>query len=147
MKIYESIAEKEFIDQIDSIIPALQEQYKGAYLIRIDERADNFKLHDFGNDVIHYAGYMPDFILYLEGADYIYQIYMEPKGNQLLEQDNWKQELLEQINPKNVKVLGENQSVRLYGVKFYVRGDKRHTIQELRDKGLLNDTNASFHLE
>ncbi len=141
------ITEKEFIDQIDSIIPALQEQYKGAYLIRIDERADNFKLHDFGNDVIHYAGYMPDFILYLEGADYIYQIYMEPKGNQLLEQDNWKQELLEQINPKNVKVLGENQSVRLYGVKFYVRGDKRHTIQELRDKGLLNDTNASFHLE
>lgn len=27
---------------------------------------------------------MPDFVLYLNNEDYIYQIYMEPKGEQLL---------------------------------------------------------------
>lgn len=141
------ITEKEFIDQIGSIMPALKEQYQDAYLIRIDERADDFKLHDFGKDVTHYAGYMPDFILYLKDADYVYQVYMEPKGEQLLEQDNWKQELLERIDPKNVTILGENQNVKLYGVKFYVRYDKRHTIKELRDKGILKDDNSEFSLK
>lgn len=141
------ITEKEFIDQIGSIMPALKKQYQDAYLIRIDERADNFKLHDFGKDVVHYAGYMPDFILYLKDTDYIYQVYMEPKGEQLLEQDNWKQELLERIDPKNVTILGENKDVKLYGVKFYVRYDKRHTIKELRDKGILKDNNSEFSLK
>ena len=141
------ITEKEFIDQIGSIMPALKEQYQDAYLIRIDERADNFKLHDFGKDVVHYAGYMPDFILYLKDTDYIYQIYMEPKGEQLLQQDNWKEKLLERIDPKNVTILGENQNIKLYGVKFYLRYDKRHTIKELRDKNILKDNNSEFSLK
>lgn len=136
------ITEKEFIDRINSIMPALKNQYKNAYLIRIDERADNFKLHDFGSNIPHYAGYMPDFILYLEDTDYIYQVYMEPKGEQLLNRDNWKQELLERINPNNVVILGENQKVKLYGVKFFVSSDKLHTIQELRDKHILNEDNS-----
>lgn len=141
------ITEKEFIDQIGSIMPALKEQYQDAYLIRIDERADNFKLHDFGKDVVHYAGYMPDFILYLKDTDYIYQVYMEPKGEQLLQQDNWKEKLLERIDPKNVTILGENQNIKLYGVKFYLRYDKRHTIKELRDKNILKNNNSEFSLK
>lgn len=140
------VLEKQFIDQIGAIMPTLKQQYQDAYLIRIDERADNFKLHDFDSDVPHYAGYMPDFILYLQDANYIYQVYMEPKGDQLLERDNWKQELLERINPQNVVVLGESQNVKLYGVKFFIRDDKRHTIQELRDKNLLKDSNDNFEL-
>ncbi|WP_261622425.1 DEAD/DEAH box helicase family protein [Limosilactobacillus fermentum] len=140
------VLEKQFIDQIGAIMPTLKQQYQDAYLIRIDERADDFKLHDFGSDVPHYAGYMPDFILYLKDADYIYQIYMEPKGDQLLERDNWKQELLERIDPQNIVILGENQNVKLYGVKFFIRDDNRHTIQELRDKNLLKDNNNNFEL-
>ena len=140
------VLEKQFIDQIGAIMPTLKQQYQDAYLIRIDERADDFKLHDFDSEVPHYAGYMPDFILYLKDADYIYQVYMEPKGDQLLERDNWKQELLERINPKNVVILGENQNVKLYGVKFFIRNDKRHTIQELRDKNLLKDSRNNFEL-
>lgn len=62
------------------------------------------------------------------------------------ERDNWKQELLERINPKNVVILGENQNVKLYGVKFFIRDDKRHTIQELRDKNLLKDSRDNFEL-
>lgn len=140
------VTEKQFIDQIGSIIPSLKEQYQDAYLIRIDERADDFKLHDFGDNVTHYAGYMPDFILYLKDSDYIYQVYMEPKGEHLLDRDNWKQELLEKIDPSNVIILGENQNVKLYGVKFFVRNDKRHTIQELRDKNILTEGNDTFKL-
>lgn len=130
--------EGEFIDQVASYMPLLTQQYQNAYLIRIDERANHFKLHDFGNGVNHYEGYMPDFILYLQGEDFIYQVYAEPKGDQLLERDQWKQDLLEKINPDNVKILGQNNKIKLYGVKFYVRNDKRHLFDELQQKGLLN---------
>ena len=82
---------------------------------------------------------MPDFILYLKGDNYIYQVYVEPKGDQLLERDQWKQDLLERINPNNVTILGESNTVKLYGVKFYVNGDKRHMFEELKTKGLLKD--------
>ena len=71
---------------------------------------------------------------------------MEPKGEHLLDRDNWKQELLEKIDPSNVIILGENQNVKLYGVKFFVRNDKRHTIQELRDKNILTEGNDTFKL-
>ena len=140
------VLEKQFIDQIGAIMPTLKQQYQDAYLIRIDERADDFKLHDFDSEVPHYAGYMPDFILYLKDSDYIYQVYMEPKGEHLLDRDNWKQELLEKIDPSNVIILGENQNVKLYGVKFFVRNDNRHTIQELRDKNILTEGNDTFKL-
>ncbi|MCU4693018.1 DEAD/DEAH box helicase family protein [Limosilactobacillus reuteri] len=131
--------EGSFIDQVASYMPILNKQYQDAYLIRIDERVNNFKLHDFGDDVINYDGYMPDFILYLKGDNYIYQVYVEPKGDQLLERDQWKQDLLERINPNNVTILGESDTVKLYGVKFYVNGDKRHMFEELKTKGLLKD--------
>lgn len=129
-----------FIDQIGDCIPNLLKKYQHAYLIRIDEQNTNFSLHDFGDDVTNYSGYMPDFIMYLEGADYIYQIYMEPKGPQLLEQDSWKEKLLEKISPKNIEILGEFDNVRLYGVKFYTEThtekDAHHMFDELKNKKL-----------
>ena len=137
------ILEQHFIDKIGAEIPHIQEKFKNVYLLRIDERNTDFKLHDFGEEVYHYEGYMPDFVLYLDNEDYIYQIYMEPKGPQLVERDRWKEEMLSRINPKNVVVLGENDKVKLYGVKFYVEDkntgevDARHMFKELRDKGLI----------
>lgn len=43
----------------------------------------------------------------------------------LLDQDQWKEELLTSISPESVDVIGENDHVNLYGVKFYVAGDRR----------------------
>lgn len=133
--------EKHFIDHINSIMPELTHQYGQAYLLRIDERTTDFKLHDFGKNIFHYEGYMPDFILYLENENFIYQIFLEPKGTPYVERDKWKEKLLERINPDNIKILGEDEKVKIYGLKFYVEDDGKEDthglFQEMRDKNIL----------
>ena len=65
-------------------------------------------------------------------------MYIEPKGEQLLERDAWKQDLLESIRPENIKLMGENENIRLYGVKFYTHGDGRVVEEELHDLNILD---------
>lgn len=89
-------------------------------------------------DTKHYEGYMPDFILVLDDGNIMYQVYIEPKGEQLLERDAWKQDLLESIRPENIRLMGENEDIRLYGVKFYTHGDGRGVEEELRNLNILN---------
>jgi len=130
--------EKSLIDLIGAFIERLQVNYNQVYLIRNDERNTNFKLHQFNGDMTHYAGFMPDFILYLTDTEFCYQFYIEPKGNQLLDQDQWKEDLLNEINPANIEIVGENQQIKLYGLKFYTKGDGRQVAQQLDSINLKN---------
>lgn len=130
--------EKEMIDFIGTFVEQLHQEYDNVYLIRLDEQNSPITLHAFAGEIYHYQGYKPDFILYLENADYIYQIYIEPKGDQLLERDQWKEDLLESISPANINIIGANDHVKLYGVKFYVNGDGRHIDQELKQKEIIS---------
>lgn len=124
--------EHSLIELIQGYIEGLKSQYNDVYLIRSDERNSQLKLHEFGGKVSHYAGFLPDFILYLANEFYIYQIYIEPKGVQLLEQDQWKEDLLTNITPEGIDVIGENDQVKLYGVKFYVVNDARQVRQSIK---------------
>ena len=131
--------EKSMIDYIGAFVEQFNFEYKHVYLIRLDEQNSLIKLHAFKKDeVYHYQGYMPDFILYLENADYVYQIYIEPKGDQLLVKDQWKQDLLESISPDNIEIIGNDNHVKLYGVKFYVDGDQQQIIKEMKKKGIVH---------
>lgn len=58
---------------------------------------------------------------------------IEPKRTQLLNQDQWKQELLESIRPENIELVGENDQVKLYGVKFFTYNDGRNVEQEIEN--------------
>lgn len=124
--------EHSLIELIQGYIEELQNQYKDVYLIRSDERNSQLKLHEFTGDISHYAGFLPDFILYLANESYIYQIYIEPKGEQLLSQDQWKEDLLTSISPERVDIIGENDHVKLYGVKFFVAGDTRKVRDSIK---------------
>lgn len=124
--------ERSLIELVQGYVEELQNKYKDVYLIRSDERNTKLKLHEFAGDVSHYAGFLPDFVLYLANESYIYQIYIEPKGTQLLDQDQWKEDLLTSISPESVDVIGENDKVKLYGVKFYVAGDSRKVRDMIR---------------
>lgn len=80
---------------------------------------------------------MPDFILYLSNEDFIYQIYMEPKGEDRVKEDAWKEEMLEAINGSDIELIGENESVKLMGVRFYNEKNRRVFIDDLSEK--IND--------
>lgn len=125
--------ERSLIELIQGYVEELQNKYKDVYLIRSDERNTKLKLHEFAGDASHYAGFLPDFVLYLANESYIYQIYIEPKGTQLLDQDQWKEDLLTSISPESVDVIGENDKVKLYGVKFYVAGDARQVRNKIQN--------------
>lgn len=126
--------ENSLIDLIRNFVDEIKEKYKNVYLFRIDEQNTNFKLHDFGKEITHFEGFMPDFILYMENEEGIYQLYIEPKGEQLVERDKWKEQLLEKISPNNIKLIGENDNLYLYGVKFYRNGDVNNVEAEIKNK-------------
>jgi type III restriction enzyme len=131
--------ESSLINRIGSWIDELKQKHKNIYFIRNEETTAKWSLHEFEDkDIKHYEGYMPDFILVLDDGNVMYQIYMEPKGDQLLERDAWKQDLLESIKPENIEIIGETRDVRLYGVKFYTTNDGRNIYQELKQKNIIN---------
>lgn len=131
--------ESSLINLISSMVDEFKRKYQNVYLIRNEETISNWKLHEFENKVTkHYEGYMPDFILVLDNGKIMYQVYVEPKGEQLLEKDAWKEELLESIRPENIDIIGENKDVKLYGVKFYTHGDGRNIVDELHKLNILD---------
>lgn len=138
--------ERKFINMIGVFIDEnhLQEKYSQVYLLRNEETLGKLKLYEYdpNTEVRHYQGYMPDFILYVGNEDCQYQIYTEPKGAPYLTQDSWKQDLLENLDPEKIEIIGEDDRVRLLGVKFYTKtnesDDTFGTMDELKEKLHLN---------
>lgn len=136
-----NLTEKQLIDRIAERISELKTEYDGVYLIRMDEnmhresaKNKKLKLHQFESNVenVRLAGFQPDFILYLENSDYLVQIFIEPKGRNL-EEDQWKEDLLSFINENEAEILFEDEldNVKIKGVKFYTMNDGRGTIREI----------------
>lgn len=135
--------EKKLVDLIGTFIQTLENKYEKVYLIRNDEKGIRLKLTEFNGP----RGFMPDFILYLENETFNYQVYIEPKGQHLESNDAWKQEMLYEINDSDVKIIGENEEVRLLGLKFYNEENEREFINELSEKvndGVLLDGNLEL---
>lgn len=122
--------EKKLVDLIGSFIHTLKQKYEKVYLIRNDEKGIRLKLTEFNGP----RGFMPDFILYLENETFNYQVYIEPKGQHLEANDAWKQDMLNEINDSDLEIIGENEAVRLFGVKFYNEDTEREFINELSEK-------------
>src|SRR5699024_5893802 len=77
-------------------------------------------------------GFMPDFLLYLQGEDYTYQVFLEPKGSHLQLEDRWKEDFLISLSEnEDMEVLSENKDVRLLGIKFYSNEtDQKQTFRK-----------------
>ena len=145
-----NLTEKQLVDRIGERVAELKKQYSGVYLIRMDENmhresAKNaaLKLHQFSEHTqdVHFEGFQPDFILYLQNAEFFVQVFIEPKGINLLEQDQWKQDLLTYINENEAELLFEDdvQGVKIKGLKFYTMNDGRGTMKQLAQVVLGHD--------
>ncbi|MFC0559023.1 hypothetical protein ACFSUR_29300 [Halalkalibacter alkalisediminis] len=105
--------ESEMIDFVNDYVERLRTKYEEVYLIRNERKVKIVEIDGV-------RGFMPDFLLYLKDADFTYQVFLEPKGDNLREHDQWKEDFLLSLSTRpDVEVLSENKNIRLIGIKFY----------------------------
>lgn len=127
---YGTSEEKELIEFIQETIINLQQKYNEVYLLRNEEQ---YKIYDFHTG----QGFQPDFILFLKDkSKRYYQIFIEPKGDNLLDADKWKNDFLKEIaekysNKRILKVEGKNYS--LIGLPLFNKKDNEE-FTEAYDK-------------
>ena len=83
------------------------------YLLRNEEV---LKIYDFKTG----AGFQPDFLLFLKEKwkDRYYQIFIEPKGEHLLEKDEWKNVFLKEITSR----YGEENTLQFANDDYVIIG-------------------------
>jgi type III restriction enzyme len=117
---YGTSEEKGLIEFIQKTIVNLQGKYKEVFLLRNEER---YKIYDFNTG----HGFQPDFILFLKDKSKLYyQVFIEPKGDNLLKADKWKNDFLKEITKKysDNKILKiESENYSLIGLPLFNEKD------------------------
>ena len=110
--------EKAFIAFFKGYVDKLRQEYSRIYLIR-NER--EFHIYSFDD------GYRfePDYVLFLQkdntdGYEQL-QIFIEPKGDHLLDKDKWKEEFLLQLKDKAkvVNLPQADNNYKIFGLHFF----------------------------
>ena len=119
---YGTREEKEFVTYFKKRYPEFKEKYDNVYLIRNERQLALYSFEDGDR-------FEPDYVLFLQkkNAKDTYdqlQVFIEPKGDHLLKDDEWKEKFLLQLqNKDNVKceinMLGEDNNYSIWGVHFY----------------------------
>ena len=116
--------EKALVKYIDGIMPKLEEKYDEIYLVRNEKDVRIFSF-DEGR------AFEPDYLLFLRlrGAGDKYdnlQIFIEPKGGQLLKTDKWKEDFLLQIQQMaEVRWMTATDKYNVWGLPFYNEGNEK----------------------
>ena len=136
---YGTDEEQNFISFIDSFIEKLRQKYSDIALLRNEKF---FQVFGFENGGI----FEPDFIMLLKRRNHvvsIYQIFIEPKGNQFKDRkgkfedskEGWKQKFLLELETKaDTNFRLENTNFKLIGLPFYNEQLKREFEEALENK-------------
>lgn len=121
---YGTTEEKRFVKYFhDFCMPDLQEKYSEIKLIRNEEQA---KLYDFINGGV----FEPDYLLFLKNKDtdeYEYtQVFIEPKGEHLLDTDKWKEDFLLKLESEAISVVHfkTDSKYKIWGLHFFCHGER-----------------------
>jgi type III restriction enzyme len=114
---YGTSEEKYFVRFLHGLVEKLQKRYSDIYLIRNEKL---FQIHRFSDGAV----VEPDFVLFVvekaSKKSLIYQLFVEPKGQQLIAADIWKQDFLLEIEKEcEIENVFENKEFRLLGMPFY----------------------------
>ena len=132
---YGTSEEKAFVRMLERQMDWLKEKFDGIYLAR-NER--HFKIYNFEDG----QAFEPDFVLFLReknGNMLAYQMFIEPKGKHLQEQDKWKEEFLKKViqkseeKPLEFTTQSRKQTYKLIGVPFYNNEDENVFKETLRE--------------
>src|SRR3989338_3175586 len=135
-EIWGTSEEESFLRFIDEAVTKLKKKYQDIALLRNEQF---FKIYNFGDGEPFY----PDFVLFLTDKktkqEVMYQIFVEPKGDQFLDAQNtfeqskesWKQKLLIEIEKNHtVDLKLENKDFRLIGLPFFNEGQVNNALRE-----------------
>jgi len=114
---YGTDQEKHFIKYMHDQEARLRDAYDDFYLLR-NEKA--VKLYDFDTG----RAFEPDFVLFLrkkgQEASTILQLFIEPKGEHLRPQDDWKQDFLTQVKAKaRLETIFQGRDYTVLGLPFF----------------------------
>lgn len=109
--------EKGLVRLINKSYNALKAKYEKVYLLRNEKF---FKLYNFDDG----RAFEPDFILFLvqkeQPKNIHYQVFIEPKGSHLFDNDSWKENFLLRLKDEGkIEVIFENREYRISGMPFY----------------------------
>lgn len=128
---YGTSEEKLFIKFFKSYIaPKLDSRNLEYYVVR-NERVPELAIYSFE----HGERFEPDFLLFVRKKSFssitTHQVYAEPKGDNLLEEDKWKEEFLNQM----ADVASVDQSLlsgeyKIFGLPFFNENNRLNEITE-----------------
>lgn len=122
---YGTSEEKAFVAYFKSYAKKLKEEYDKVYLLRNERQFHIYSFDDGGR-------FEPDYVLFLhkdkaEGFEQL-QVFIEPKGKQLLENDAWKERFLVYMKDTNaavpVKILKDDNDYFIWGFHFYNQDER-----------------------
>jgi len=132
---YGTSEEKAFVKYFSSNEKKLREQYDEIYLIR-NERFSELAIYNFKDG----GRFEPDFILILKykNTDKFLQeqIYIEAKGEHLLERDKWKENFLLEIenNAIPTKIYVDDNDYKIIGLPFYNQETQNDILEKIIEK-------------
>ena len=115
---YGTSEEKAFVAYFKSYVDTLKKKYDKIYLIR-NERQLRIYSFDGGER------FEPDYVLFLRAhADIGYeqiQVFIEPKGTHLIENDKWKEDFLLELKSQAIPVvkLADDNEYKIWGFHFF----------------------------
>ena len=110
--------EKAFVAYFKEFVPVLKQKYDKVFLVR-NERQLHIYSFDGGER------FEPDYLLFLhknnsDGYEQL-QVFIEPKGTHLVENDKWKEDFLLDIENKAIatKIFVDDNKYKIWGFHFF----------------------------
>jgi len=125
---YGTSEEKRFVKYIHQSYEALDDKYDEVYLVRNEK---HFKIFNFEDG----QAFEPDFVLFLigneESPDVHYQIFIEPKGDHLIKNDEWKEKFLLRLKEEHkLDQLWKGKDYIIWGMPFYNKNNRQRKFEE-----------------
>ena len=115
---YGTSEEKYFIEEINNMMDDLKKRFTDIHLLRNELF---FKIYNFSDG----QAFQPDFVLFMKkknGKEINYQLFIEPKGDQYLEKEAWKEKFLFEIEKRfKIDEIWKSKNMRIIGMPFYNR--------------------------
>ena len=119
--------EKLLVRLIKDLMTELEEKWTDIYLLR-NEKAVKIYSFDKGQ------AFEPDFLMFANDkktGNVSWQIFIEPKGAQLIATDNWKEDFLLQISERDeARTLVDDDRYRIVGLPFFNEVVSKDEVKE-----------------